>query len=484
MTTPRAVTPAPDTHVPRHAWIALSVSTLVTFLVVIDISAVNVAFPSIQEDLGVSRSELSWVISGYNVTVGALLLLAGRLADSMGRRKLFLPGVAIFMIGSALSGLAPSVEMLISARVIQAVGGAIISATGFAVVLPDFPPSRRSTAIGMAGAAGSLGAVAGPVVGSILIDAFDWRAIFLINVPLCILVLTIGPRVLSESKDPDATGRIDFLGVAIGTTAVATIMFAIVQVESWGLGDPRVIALFIVGLILGPLLIRRSRRHPEPLIDLALFRYQSFTSANLGTVFYGFAFTAGFLVNSLVLQDLWGQSIRTTGLALVPAPLIATIVSPISGSIADRFGHRWVLGLGSVLCSIGYALYALVLDETPHILDRFVPISLIIGAGIGLTVATWSSAGLSDVPPSKFGVANATYTTTRQVSYALGISVAITLIAVGADELDFVGYRWAWTWVAVCYALSAIAVMVTFPAGSSHDRALRFEKDLEEGRTP
>ncbi|NNE72654.1 MAG: DHA2 family efflux MFS transporter permease subunit [Acidimicrobiales bacterium] len=461
---------APVTTVRREAWVALFVSTMVTFLVVIDISAVNVAFPSIREDLEVSEAQLSWVISGYNITVGALLLMAGRLADSWGRRKVYLPGVAGFMVGSLLCGLAPSVELLIAARVVQAIGGAIVAAAGFAVVLPDFPPAKRSTAIGFAGAAGGLGAVTGPALGSILIDAFNWRAIFFLNVPICLLVLVLGPRLLRESSDPDATGRIDYIGVVIGTLAVGLLMFSIVQSEAWGISDARVIGLFIVGALLFPALVARSRRHPEPLIDLSLFQFQSFRSTNVGVTLYGFAFTAGFLVNSLVLQDLWGQSIRVTGAALVLPPVVAAIISPISGSVADRIGHRWVLGLGSTLCGIGYLAYALILDEAPHVFDRFVPIGLIAGAGVGLTVATWSSAGISDIPPPKFGVAGATLNTTRQAAYALGISVCITLIASGASKLDFAGYQRAWFWVAGCYFLSALAIVIMFPAGSSHDR--------------
>ena len=234
----------PDSdEVARSAWLALGVTTLVFFLVVVDVSAVNVAFPGIADDFGVSTTRLSWILSGYNVTVAALLLTAGRLADSLGRKKVFLPGVVIFMIGSIASGMAPSVNLLIGARVLQAVGGAILASTALAVVLPEFPPSKRSTAIGFLGATGGLGAIAGPAIGSILIDIWSWRGIFLINVPVCILVLALAPRLLRESKNPKATGHIDLLGVLIGTLAISSVMVAIVQSESWGPTDLRVIAL-------------------------------------------------------------------------------------------------------------------------------------------------------------------------------------------------------------------------------------------------
>ncbi len=459
---------------PRSAWLALFVSTVVVFLVVIDISAVNVAFPSIRDDFEVSASELSWIVSGYNIVVGALLMLSGRLADSIGRRKVYLPGVAIFGLGSALCGLAPSAELLIAARLVQAVGGAITTAAGFAVMLPGFPPSRRSTAIGIAGATGALGAVAGPAIGSVLIDLFSWRAIFFLNVPLCVLVLIIGPKLLPESRDPNATGKIDPIGVPVGTASVGLVMFAIVQSESWGLTDPRVIGMLVLGIALLPVLIRRSRVHPEPMINLDLFKYQSFRSTNIGVIFYGLAFTSGALISSLMLQEVWDQPIRTVGLALIPGPIFAVIVSPITGSMADRYGHRWILGVGCLISGLSYLLLVFLLDETPAVFSVFVPVGILSGIGIGLTVATWSSAGLSDIPPEKFGVASSTYNTLRQAAYALGISVSITLIAIGAEVegvTNMRGIRWAWTFVAVCYLCSAASVILTFPSGSSHDRA-------------
>ncbi len=464
--------PAPPI-IERRAWLALGVATLVTFLIVIDITAVNIAFPSMAQDLATSRSALSWVVSGYNITVGALLLVSGRLADSRGRRAMFMPGVALFMAGSALSGLAPTVALLIGARVVQAIGGAITMSSAMAVVLPDFPPARRSTAVGVMGATGGLGAVAGPLLGSVLIGALSWRAIFLINVPVCVLVLVLAPRLLRESRDPSATGRVDLLGMVIGTAAVGLVMFGVVQSETWGRTDWRIVVVVVVGIALFPLLVVRCRRHPEPLVNLSLFGFRSFASTNLSVVFYGLAFTAGGLVNSLVLQDLWGQSITTTGLAFAPGPLLAAALSPVSGSMADRFGHRWVLGAGSLVLAAVYGTFAVVLGAEPRVWSVFVPLSLLAGVGVGLTVATWTGAGLSDVPPANFGVAGATFNTVRQMAYALGISITVTLIALGDGPQDPSGYRWAWWWITACFALCAVVVVATFPAGNSASRAGR-----------
>jgi EmrB/QacA subfamily drug resistance transporter len=467
--TPQAAPAEQADRIGREAWLALLIATLVFFLVVVDVSAVNVAFPSIGKDFSVPETKLSWIISGYNVTVAAFLMLAGRLADSLGRKKLFIPGVAVFMIGSMLSGLAPNADFLIAARVIQAIGGAIVSPTAIAVVLPEFPVAKRSMAIGITGATAGLGGVFGPALGSFIIDLWSWRGIFWINVPACLLVLALSPRLLRESKNPAATGKIDLLGVVIGTSAVSLVMFAIVQSETRGITDARVVAMFVLGAVLVPILIRRSARHPEPLIELSLFRKRSFSSTNSALALYSMAFTSGFLVNSLLLQDLWGQSITTTGKALVFSAGSSAVLSPIAGRLADRVGHRWILVAGSLMCASAYLLFQLLLDAEPHVFDRYVPISLLLGIGVGTSISTWSSAGLSDVEPAQFGTANASIRTTQQVFYALGISVVITLLA---GHSGLTGFRWAWSWVAGMYLASAVVIGWTFPAGSSAGRGI------------
>ena len=458
-----------DEPIPSRAWGALLVSTLVVFLAVINISSVNVAFPSIRRDFGSTDTELSWIIGGYNLVVGSSLLAAGRLSDSLGRKRVYLPGVAIFALGSVLCALAPTTLTLVAARLVQGLGGAITISAGFAVMLPEFPASRRSLPIGIAGAAGALGAVVGPVVGSILIDLFSWRAIFWLNVPLCLLVLVIGPRLLSESKDPNATGHIDWLGVALGTVGVGSLMLAITQTDAWGLVDARVIGAAILGLVLAVLLILRSRVTAEPLLDLDLFQHRSFTSANIGATLYGLGFASGALASSLLLQDVWGLPVRDVGLAFAPAPVLAALVSPLAGRWADRIGHRWILTFGCLVCALGYGLYVLIIDETTGLWTEYVPISLIIGVGIGLTIATWSSAGISDVPAARFGTAGATFNTLRQVSFGLGVAVVVALIA--AAEADaLVGVRRAFVFIGIAYVAAALAVAVTFPSGSAKDR--------------
>jgi len=460
----------PSDTIPRRAWWSLFVSTLVVFLSVVNLSSVNVAFPSIRRDLGATDTELSWIIGAYNLVLGAFLLAAGRLADSLGRRRVYLPGVATFAFGSILCALAPTTLLLVAARVVQGLGGAVTMAAGFAVMLPDFPPTRRSTPIGIAGAAGALGAVIGPVVGSVLIDLFSWRAIFGLNVPICLLVLIIGPRLLSESSDPNATGRIDWVGVVLGTLGVGSVMFAITQSRSWGVSDPRIFGTAAVGVLLVAALIRRSRTHPEPLIDHRLFQYRSFTSANIGGALYGLGFTSGALVGSLLLQDVWDLPVRDVGLAFAPGPILAAVTSPIAGRWADRIGHRWILATGCAAIGSSYLLQLLLFDSNPTVWNLFVPLSLIGGVGVGLTVATWSSAGISDIPAAQFGTAGATFNTLRNGAYGLGIAITVTLMTGDSGEITLGGIQRAYGFIVAAFFCAAVSVLVTFPQGSARDR--------------
>ena len=252
--------------VERRAWIALGVSTLAALLTVIDVSIVNVAFPSIRRDLGASEAGLSWVLSGYSISVGAFLLLAGRLADQKGRRLLFMIGVGVFVVGSFLSGMAESVTWLVSARVLQGVGGSILGPSSMSMVLPEFPPERRSMVIGIWGASAALGAAVGPSLGAILIDLASWRWIFLVNVPIGLVLLAITPRVVRETRDPDARGGYDLMGVPAGTLGIALLLLGVVEGERWGYGSGRTLATVGVGLVLvgrpGPrVLYLRIHRH-------------------------------------------------------------------------------------------------------------------------------------------------------------------------------------------------------------------------------
>ena len=238
-------------------------ATLAALFTVIDVSIVNVAFPSIRRELGASEAGLSWVLSGYSVAIGAFLLIAGRLADRKGRRRTFMVGVVVFIVGSLGSGIAPAVGWLIAARVVQGIGASILSPASLSMILPLFPPDRRSMVIGVWGASASLGAALGPSAGAILLDLLSWRWVFLVNVPIGALILALAPRYVTESLDPDAEGGFDLVGVPAGTLGITLLLVAVVQGGEWGYGSATTVVVAVVGVaLLGLLVARPPPRHP------------------------------------------------------------------------------------------------------------------------------------------------------------------------------------------------------------------------------
>lgn len=465
--TPGTPAATPPGEVSREAWLALAVATSASFLVVIDVSVVNVALPSIAADFEASATELSWVISGYNVALASLMLLAGRLADRRGRRRTFMTGVIGFLIGSALCGLAPNVEALIAARVIQAVGGALLTPASLAMVLPQFPLAKRGVAIGVWGAMGALGAAFGPSVGALLIEASNWRLIFLINVPIGALVVVAASRLVAESKDETATGPLDVIGVPIGVAGVGLAMLGIVRSEAEGWLSPSVLGLLAAGLVLIPVVVWRSAHHPAPLLDLSLFKARSFSVAAAAFWVYSLAFTAGFLLNSFMLQRLWGMSVLETGFALTPGPIVGAFTSAPLGSLSDRIGHRWVVASGAALCSASYLWMLVFVGEQQEFVRVFLPATLALGLGVGATIAGLQSAAMSDIAPHQFASANATIRTMQQVGYAIGISVVVTLAA----DLDLAGFQAGYTWVVGAYFGAAVVLAWFYPSGSAASRA-------------
>lgn len=457
--------------VERRSWLALGAATAAAFMVVVDVSIVNVAFPSIQKSLGASNAALSWIVSGYSITVGSFLLLSGRLADRQGRRKMFNLGLAIFAVGSLFSGVAPEVEVLIAARVVQAMGGSLIMPSSLAMVLPEFPVSRRSAAIGMWGAMGALGAAFGPSIGALLIEGLGWRWIFYVNLPIAALVFMASTRLVRESRDEDSEGRLDVVGVPMGTLALALVMVAIVQGEGWGYGDPRIVVFAVVGVVLLPFVVWRSRSRPNPLLDLSLFSYRSFSSATASFGLYALGFVPGFLMSSLLLQDLWGLTVLEAGLGLTPGPIMASALSVPIGRMADQWGHRWLLTSGVALCGLSYLWLLLLAGESSAYFAVFLPSSIALGTGVGLSIATFVSAAMCDIPPSRFAIANATTRTVQQVCFALGIAVVVALFSSAPAGELLIGFQRAWIWVIVTFAASAVVIMATFPSGTAVRRA-------------
>ena len=453
-------------EIPRESWLALIVVTAAAFLVVLDVSVVNVALPSIAHDLRASSAELPWVISAYNIALASLMLLAGRTADRRGRRATFTAGLYLFLVGSALCGLALGPRTLIVARVVQAAGGAFLMPASLAMVLPKFPLSRRGAAIGIWGAAGALGAAFGPSVGAVLISAWSWRGIFLVNVPLGLIVSVLARRLVAETRDETAKGPLDLIGVPVGVAGVALVMYGIVRSEQHGWADQSVLVLILAGLAMVPFVVWRSANHPSPLLDLSLFAGRPYSAATAAFWVYSLAFTAGFFLNSFMFQELWGMSVLKTGFGLTPGPLIASVTSARLGGLADRVGHRWLVSIGTWVAAAGYLWILLTFSSEQDYVVVYLPSAVLIGVGVGGTIAGYQSAAMAEVGVDQFASANATLRTLQQVGYAIGISVVSTLAAGFSYDGIFDGF----IWVIACFVVSGVVMAIGYPSGSASAR--------------
>ena len=456
---------APE-EITRESWLALIVVTAAAFLVVLDVSVVNVALPSIARDLKATSVELPWVISGYNIALASLLLLAGRTADRRGRRATFTAGLYLFLAGSALCGMANSPITLIVARVVQATGGAFLMPASLAMVLPQFPLSRRGVAIGIWGAAGALGAAFGPSVGAVLISAWSWRGIFLVNVPLGLIVAVLARRLVAETRDETAEGPLDLIGVPVGVAGVALVMYGIVRSEQHGWTDQSVLLLILAGIAVVPFVVWRSTRHPAPLLDLSLFAGRPYSVSTAAFWAYSLAFTAGFFLNSFMFQELWGMSVLKTGFGLTPGPLIAAVTSARLGGMADRIGHRWIVSIGCWVVAAGYLWILLTFTSEQDYVLVYLPSAVLIGVGVGATIAGYQSAAMAEVGVDQFASANATLRTFQQVGYAIGISVVSTLAA----GFSYDGIYSGFIWVIACFVVSGMVMLIGYPSGSAAAR--------------
>jgi EmrB/QacA subfamily drug resistance transporter len=335
--------------------LVLGVVVVGVFMSVLDLFIVNIAFPEIARDFkGTSLGSLSWVLNAYAIVFAALLIPAGRWSDAVGRKRAFLLGVGIFTAASAACAAAPSAEFLIGARAAQAVGGALLTPASLGLLLPSFPHERRHVAIGVWAAVGGVGAAAGPSLGGLLVQA-SWRWVFLVNVPVGVLTLAVGWRVISEIRHPDRV-RADLLGAGILALAVGAAVVAIVQGASWGWTSARILALFVLALGLLAALARRSATHPAPIVEPELLRVRAFSVATLATALFFAAFAAMLLSSVLFLTEVWHQDILTTGLMLTPGPALAALFAVPGARLGARFGPGRVGIAGAVLFALGGAM--------------------------------------------------------------------------------------------------------------------------------
>jgi EmrB/QacA subfamily drug resistance transporter len=417
----------------RLKWPALALLSVVQFMVVLDIAIVNVALPSIQVDLGFTQENLQWVISAYALVFGGFLLLGGRSADLLGRRRIFLVGVVVFTLASLFAGLAWSEASLITARAFQGLGAAIITPAALSILSTTFVEGReRNIALGVWGAVGGFGAAAGVLLGGILTDALSWEWIFFVNVPVGVMAFTLAPFLLRESRDTRVKA-FDLPGAVLVTAGLSSLVYAITQAGQEGWLSGRAVGFFAVSLALLAGFVGWELRHPEPLMRFGLLRTKTVAGANVAGFIMGTALFSMFLMLTLYMQQVLGYSAMKTGVAYLAVAGTAIIWSGVAAQLVTRIGVKPVLVTGMTLLTAGLVYFTQVSVGGSYLGD-LLPGFLLIGIGIGFSFVPISIAALAGVEPGEAGLASGLINTSQQIGGALGIAALSTIATSNTDD--------------------------------------------------
>ena len=416
----------------RRKWLALALLSAVQFMVVLDIAIVNVALPSIQVDLGFSQENLQWVISAYALVFGGFLLLGGRAADLLGRRRIFLAGTIVFTISSLLAGLAWSEASLIGARAFQGLGAAVITPAALSILSTTFVEGReRNIALGVWGAVGGFGAAAGVLMGGVLTDALSWEWIFFVNIPVGLTALVLAPILLKESRDASVKS-FDALGAVLVTSGLSSLVYAITQAATDGWLAGKTVAFFAASIVLLLGFVAWEVRHPEPLMRFGILRTKTVTGANVAGFILGTATFSLFLMLTLYMQQVLGYSPMKTGVAYLAVAGTAIFTSAIAAQLVTRIGVKPVLVVGMTSLTAGLVYFTQVSVGGSYLAD-LLPGFLLIAVGLGFSFVPISIAALAGIQPAEAGLASGLINTSQQIGGALGIA-ALSTIATSRTE--------------------------------------------------
>jgi EmrB/QacA subfamily drug resistance transporter len=411
----------------RRRWWTLGAVSLGLFMIMLDNTVVNVALPSIERDLGLSLSELEWVVTGYALTFAAFMLTGGKLADLLGRRRVFVAGLVVFTAASLACGLAESAEMLIGARVVQGIGAALMNPATLSIITATFPPRQRGTAIGIWAGVSALALAIGPLVGGLLSEHVDWSWIFFVNVPVGVVAVAAAFAFVDESRDTSRDQRPDVPGLVTSGVGLFSLTYALIEGNQYGWGSARILAAFTlaaVSLAGFALLELRQRR---PMLDLRLFRNPTFSGANLSMLLVALAMFGVFFYVSLYVQQILGYSPVEAGASFLPATILIAALAPKVGHLVDRVGSRWLTGSGMLLLALSLVLYSR-LDTGSSYWD-ILPGLVVMGVGMPLTMTPTTAAAMSSVPRNQAGVGSAVLNSMRQVGGSLGIAITGAIVA-------------------------------------------------------
>ena len=452
----------------RSRWLALLIVCLGDLMIVLDVTIVGVALPSIQEDLEFSDASLAWVVNAYLLTFGGFLLLGGRLGDLFGHRRLFLAGIGLFTLASLACGLSTSQGMLIAARAVQGLGGAVVSAVALSLIVMLFTePAERAKAMGVFGFVAAGGGSIGVLLGGILTDLLNWHWIFLVNVPIGIAVVALTLSVLPAARVPTAAQRLDVAGAVTVTASLMVAVYAIVNGNEVGWTTARTLGLLAAAAVLLATFLVIESRVTSPLMPLRLFRLRNVSVSNVVGVLWAAAMFAWFFLSALYLQLVLGYSPLQVGLAFLPGNLIMAVFSiGLSAKLVMRYGIRAPLGVGLTMAGIGLLLFARAPVDGNFVVD-VLPSMILLGFGAGMAFNPVLLAAMSDVDPSEAGLASGVVNTSFMMGGALGLAVLAslaasrtdTLLDAGDDELTALtgGYHVAFL-VGAIFALAAAAL--------------------------
>ncbi len=453
----------------RRKWLALALLSVVQFMVVLDLAIVNVALPSIQVELGFSQENLQWVISAYALVFGGFLLLGGRAADLLGRRRLFLTGILVFTIASLFAGLAWSDGSLIAARSLQGLGAAIITPAALSILSTTFAEGRdRNVALGIWGAVGGVGAAAGLLLGGVLTDSLGWEWIFFVNAPVGAAALAATPLLLGESRDARVRS-FDALGAVLVTAGLSSLVYAITQAEQAGWLAARTVGYFAGALAMLVGFVAWERRHPEPLMRLAILRTRTLAGANVTSLILNVTTLSTFLMLTLYMQQVLGFSPMQTGFAFLAIAGTAIVWSTVAAQLVTRVGVKPVLLVGLSALTGGLVYLTQISVDGSYVTD-LLPGFLLMALGIGFSFVPTSVAALAGVEPREAGLASGLINTSQQIGGALGLAVVSTFatartedaLASGSPRADALvtGFQGA-LWLSVIVGLLGIVAALT-----------------------
>lgn len=425
----------------RNPWLTLTVLAIAQFVVVLDLTIVNVALPHIQHDLGFSNAGLQWVVSAYTLVFGGFLLLGGRAADLLGRRAVFIAGLLVFIAASLVAGLAQSPTMMIIARGVQGLGGAMLSPAALSLLTVTFPHGRdRNVALGIWGALAGLGGTAGVVFGGALVQALSWRWVFFVNVPIGVVLTLVTPRFVGESRIGGGAGIRDFdvPGAILGTGGLLAVVFAIVRTQTLSWGSVEVIAFLAGGLAMLVAFVLVELRAERPLVPMRLFEPPAMRTASLGLALNGAAFLGMFFLTAIFLQEVRGHSPLATGIELLPMGFAAIAAAVVSSSLVTKVGTRPVQIGGAAIGAVGLWLLSQA-GATDAYVTALLPGFVLFGIGIIAVSVPNQIAAIAEVRHDDAGAASGVVSAAYQVGGALGLAIITTIANSHTTALEHAG---------------------------------------------